>query len=62
MIFNENCLSADTSHEISYLIFSKIKKDVAKCVVGALRVILLLTCICVYMSIQILRASWKISY
>ena len=28
MIFHENCLLADNSHEISYLIFSKIKKDV----------------------------------
>ena len=26
MIFHENCLLADNSHEISYLIFSKIKK------------------------------------
>ena len=40
MIFDENCLLADNyclladnSHEISYLSFSKIKKDVAKFVV-----------------------------
>ena len=43
MIFHENCLPADDSHEISYLIFSKIKKDVpnlssAAVVIGALRV------------------------
>ena len=30
MIFHENRLLADVSHEISYLIFSKIRKDVAK--------------------------------
>ena len=30
MIFHENCLLADNSHAISSLIFSKIKKDVAK--------------------------------
>ena len=30
MIFHENHLLADDSHEISYLIFSKIGKDVAK--------------------------------
>ena len=30
MIFHENCLLADDSHEISYLIFLKIKKDIAK--------------------------------
>ena len=30
MIFHENCLPTDNSHEISYLIFSKIRKDVAK--------------------------------
>ena len=33
MIFHENRLLADDSHEISYLIFSKNKKDVAKMVV-----------------------------
>ena len=33
MIFHENGLLADDSHEISYLIFLKIKKDVAKFVV-----------------------------
>ena len=33
MIFRENCLLADNSHEISFLIFSKIRKDVAKFVV-----------------------------
>ena len=33
MIFHENCLLADNSHAISSLIFSKIKKDVAKFVV-----------------------------
>ena len=44
MIFHENRLLADDSHEISYLIFLKIRKDVAKfvvccsCVFGALRV------------------------
>ena len=43
MIFHENCLLADNSHEISYLIFSKIRKDVANLssaavVIGALRV------------------------
>ena len=43
MIFHENCLLADNSHEISYLIFSKIRKDVAKLssdavVIGALKV------------------------
>ena len=30
MIFHENHLLADDSHEITYLIFSKIWKDVAK--------------------------------
>ena len=47
MIFHENHLLADNSHEISYLIFSKIKKDVAKLsaavVIGALREILKIT-------------------
>ena len=46
MIFHENRLLADDSHEASCLIFSKIGKDVAKLVVccsrdnqiGALRV------------------------
>ena len=43
MIFHENRLLADDSHEISYLIFLKIGKDVAKLssaavVIGALRV------------------------
>ena len=41
MLFDENCLLTDISHEISYLIFSsKIKNDVssAAVVVGALRV------------------------
>ena len=33
MIFNENRLQADDSHEIAYLIFSKIGEDVAKFVV-----------------------------
>ena len=33
MILHENRLLADDSQEISYLIFSKIKKDVAKFVV-----------------------------
>ena len=33
MIFHENCLLADNSHEKSYLIFSKIWKDVGKFVV-----------------------------
>ena len=33
MIFYENRLLADDSHEISYLIFSKFSKDVAKFVV-----------------------------
>ena len=30
MIFHENRLLAGISHEISYLIFSKIRKDIAK--------------------------------
>ena len=43
MIFHENRLLADDSHEISYFIFSKIRKDVknmspAAVVIGALRV------------------------
>ena len=43
MIFHENRLLADGSHELSYLIFSKIGKDVknvssAAVVIGALRV------------------------
>ena len=43
MIFNENRLPADDSHEISYLIFSKIGKDVNKLssaavMIGTLRV------------------------
>ena len=33
MIFHENRLLADDSHEIAYLFFSKIGKDVAKFVV-----------------------------
>ena len=33
MIFHENRLLADDSREISYLIFSKIRKDVEKFVV-----------------------------
>ena len=42
MIFHENHLLADDSHEISYLIFFEIRKDVAKMspaaiVIGALR-------------------------
>ena len=42
-MFPESRLLADDSHEISYLIFSKIRKDVAKvssaaAVTGALRV------------------------
>ena len=32
MIFHENRLLADDSHEISYLIFFQIRKDVAKVV------------------------------
>ena len=43
MILHENRLLADDSHEISYLILSKIRKDVSKLssaavVIGALRV------------------------
>ena len=43
MIFQENCLLADGSHEISYLIFVKTRKNVqnlssAAVVIGALRV------------------------
>ena len=44
MIFHENRLRADDSHEISYLIFSKSGKDVEKyftsaaVMIGALRV------------------------
>ena len=30
MIFHENRLLTDDSHEIPYLIFSKIRKDVTK--------------------------------
>ena len=37
MTFHENCLLADNSHVISYLIFSKIRKDDAKFVVGCSR-------------------------
>ena len=33
MIFHKNCLMEDNSHEISYLFFSKTRKDVAKFVV-----------------------------
>ena len=33
MVFHENCLPADNSDEISYLIFSKIRRDVPKSVV-----------------------------
>ena len=33
MTFHENRLLADNSHEIQYLIFSKIQKDVEKFVV-----------------------------
>ena len=44
MIFHENCLLADNSHEISYLIFSKKLEKLsqnlssAAVVIGALRV------------------------
>ena len=43
MIFHQNRLQADDSNEISYHIFSKIRKDVvnllsAAVVIGALRV------------------------
>ena len=43
MLFRENCLLADNSREISYLIFSKIRKmsenlSSAAVVIGALRV------------------------
>ena len=43
MIFGENCLLADNSHEISYLIFFEIRKSVpnlssAAVVIGTLRV------------------------
>ena len=38
MIFHENRLLVDDSHEIAYLIFSEIRKDVAKCVVLELAV------------------------
>ena len=43
MIFYDNGLLADNSHEISYLIFSKIRKDVANfssaaVTIGTLRV------------------------
>ena len=43
MVFHENRLLADDSHEISYLIFCKIRKDVenlssAAVMIGALRV------------------------
>ena len=43
MIFHENCLLVDNSHEISYLIFSTIRKmsqnlSSAAVVIGALRV------------------------
>ena len=43
MIFHENCLLADNSHEILYLIFSKIRKHVANLssaavVIAALRI------------------------
>ena len=44
MIFPESCLLADNSHEISYLIFSKIEIEMsenlssAAVVIGALRV------------------------
>ena len=33
MIFHENCLLADDSHEISYLILSRTRKDIQKFVV-----------------------------
>ena len=43
MIFHENCLPADNSHEISYLIFKKLGKMLqnlssAAVVIGAIRV------------------------
>ena len=52
MIFHENRLLADDSHEISYIIFSKIKIDVTKLssaavLVGALRV----KCMCFGLSL-----------
>ena len=41
MTFHENRLPADDSHVISYLIFSKIKKDFAKFVVCCSRAVAL---------------------
>ena len=38
MIFHENRLLADDSHEISYLIFLKIVKDVTKVVSAAVMI------------------------
>ena len=38
MIYHENRLLADDSHEISYLIFSKIKNLSSAAVIAALRV------------------------
>ena len=53
MIFHENRLLADDSHEISYLIFSKIGEDVqilssAAVVIAALRV----NCACTVISLR----------
>ena len=38
MIFYENCLPADDSHEYGTLFFSKIKKDVTKVVAAAVMI------------------------
>ena len=55
MIFHENRLLADNSHEISYLIFFEIGKDVenslsAAVVIGALRVN------------QVMASTWRLKF
>ena len=67
MIFHENHLLADDSHEISYLIFSKIGKDVSKFVVccscdGALRVKLVSSLLPVWRTIGLLdTVRWSVT-
>ena len=58
MIFNENCLLADNSHEISYLIFfrklGKMSQNLsAAVVIGALRVI---------MELQSMISMWNLFF
>ena len=65
MIFHENCLLADNSHEISYLIFFQIREDVAKSaavMIGALRVKILWVLSSYYPEPHTIKSQWSIVY